>query len=111
MNGGMKQLGLVLVFAAVLGSVFYFRKHQPGPDPEYERLDRQAALERYGFYLEEVSKQRGIGFTHQAPVLDPKLNHIMPIIASMGAAVAVADFDRDGLPDLYVVNSGAGSRN
>ena len=35
----------------------------------------------------------------------------MPQIASMGASVAVADFDRDGWQDLYVTNSGEGSLN
>src|SRR5260370_394849 len=35
----------------------------------------------------------------------------MPIIASMGASVTVVDFDRDGWPDLYVINSGEGTRN
>ena len=29
----------------------------------------------------------------------------------MGAAVAVADFDRDGWQDFYVTNSGEGSLN
>ena len=35
----------------------------------------------------------------------------MPQIASMGAAVSVVDFDRDGWQDLYVTNSGEGSHN
>ncbi len=64
---------------------------------------------RYGFHLEEVSKSAGIDFTHQAPKLDPKLDHIMPQIASMGASVAVADFDRDGWHDFYTTDSGEGS--
>jgi hypothetical protein len=37
-----------------------------------------------------------VRFTHQAPTFDAKLAHIMPQVAAMGAAVAVADFDRDG---------------
>ena len=74
-------------------------------------VDRQAALSRYGFRLEEVSKASGIDFHHQAPTLDAKLNHIMPEVASMGAAVSVVDFDRDGWQDLYVTNSGEGSKN
>src|ERR1043165_5292585 len=74
-------------------------------------VDRQAALSRYGFRLEEVSKASGIDFHHQAPRLDAKLNHIMPEVASMGAAVSVVDFDRDGWQDLYVTNSGEGSKN
>src|SRR5262249_37987883 len=45
------------------------------------------------------------------PTLDDKLEHIMPIIASMGASVSVVDYDRDGWPDLYVINSGEGSKN
>ena len=73
--------------------------------------DKQAALTRYGFRLEEVSKPAGIDFRHQAPKLDPKLDHIMPQVASMGAAISIVDFDRDGWQDLYVTNSGEGSFN
>ena len=40
-----------------------------------------------------------------------RLSHIMPQVASMGAAVAVADVDADGHPDLYVTNSREGSAN
>src|SRR5258705_4595108 len=43
-------------------------------------------------------------FVHDAPTLDPRLAHIMPQVASMGAAVSVVDVDRDGLPDLYVTD-------
>ena len=56
-------------------------------------------------------KSAGIDFVHQAPKLDAKLDHIMPQIASMGASVAVADFDRDGWQDFYTTDSGEGSRN
>ena len=35
----------------------------------------------------------------------------MPQIASMGASVAVADFDRDGWQDFYATDSGEGSLN
>ena len=61
--------------------------------------------------LKNPRKASGIDFTHTAPTLDPKLAHIMPQVASMGAAVSVVDFDRDGWPDIYVTNSGEGSRN
>jgi hypothetical protein len=53
----------------------------------------------------------GVDFVHQAPVFDHQLDHIMPQVASVGAAVAVADFDRDGWPDFYVTNSADGSLN
>jgi hypothetical protein len=66
---------------------------------------------RYGFHLREVSRTSGIDFVHEAPTLDPKLAHIMPQVASMGAAVAVTDVDRDGRFDLYVTNSREGSKN
>src|SRR6478672_7330680 len=70
-----------------------------------------AAKSRYGFALQEVGKSAGITFTHHSPKLDAKLDHIMPQVASMGAAVAVVDFDRDGWQDLYVINSGEGTKN
>ncbi len=68
-------------------------------------LDTSAALARRGFYLQEVSHAAGIDFVHQGPTLDPKLAHIMPEVASMGASVSIVDFDRDGWPDIYVTNS------
>jgi len=74
-------------------------------------LDRQAALARHGLYFEEIAHSAGIDFIHRAPTLDTKLAHIMPEVASMGAAVSVVDFDRDGWPDLYVTDSAEGSRN
>ena len=55
-----------------------------------------ATSNRFGFTLAESAKALGVDFVHQGPTFDSKLDHIMPQVASMGAAVAVADFDRDG---------------
>jgi len=70
-----------------------------------------ATSNRFGFTLVESAKQLGVDFVHQGPVFDHKLDHIMPQVASVGAAVAVADFNRDGWPDFYVTNSADGSLN
>ena len=74
-------------------------------------LELEDALSRIGFRLEESAKAAGIDFTHMAPTLDPKLSHIMEVVASMGAAVSVTDHDRDGWQDIYVVNSGEDALN
>jgi hypothetical protein len=66
---------------------------------------------RFGFRLHESSKQRGVTFVHEGPTFDSRLDHIMPQVTSTGAAVAVADFDRDGWQDFYVTNSREGSLN
>jgi hypothetical protein len=71
----------------------------------------QASVGRHGLHLQEVSKLAGVDFVHVAPKLDSKLEHIMRQIASMGASVAVADFDRDGWQDFYATSSGEGSLN
>ena len=73
--------------------------------------DAAAALSQFGFHFEEVSKASGIDFVHQAPRLHASLDPIMPEIASMGAAVSVVDYDRDGWNDLYVVDSSEGGQN
>ncbi|HZT57905.1 MAG TPA: CRTAC1 family protein [Pyrinomonadaceae bacterium] len=105
---------LILFFVAQLATPFAIKRWQGGTVARAgERTDAApgAALGPYGFRLEEVSKSAGINFTHTAPTLDAKLAHIMPEVASMGAAVSVVDFDRDGWQDIYVTNSGEGSLN
>lgn len=72
---------------------------------------RASAASTHGFHLVEVARDSGIDFTHEGPTFDSKLDHIMPQVASMGAAVSVSDFDRDGWQDLYVTNSKEGSLN
>ena len=73
--------------------------------------DERASDLRFGFQLAESAKKRGVDFVHEAPTFDSRLDHIMPQVASTGAAVAVADFDKDGWQDFYVTNSREGSLN
>src|SRR6195256_438113 len=57
-----------------------------------------------GFHFTDVTAQVGIRFVHHGPALDPKLDNIAPLIGSLGAAVSVADVNKDGWPDLYFTN-------
>jgi len=100
---------LAVIFLAMLATPALIRRFGPGAVPA--AADAADARMRYGFRLSESSKASGIAFVHAAPVLDPKLAHIMPQVASMGAAVSIADIDADGHPDLYVTSSGEGSKN
>jgi hypothetical protein len=70
-----------------------------------------SAMARFGFTLHEGAEKAGVTFVHQGPTFDARLEHIMPQVASTGAAVAVADFNRDGWQDFYVTNSGESSQN
>jgi hypothetical protein len=98
-------------FVGLLATPFIIKRMSAGRDADRSKPDAQTALTRHGFYLEEVSKAAGINFVHQSPRLDPKLDPIMPEVASMGASVSIVDFDRDGWPDIYVTNSAIGSKN
>src|SRR5438034_2660371 len=111
MSAHLKQFLAAVLLAGLIGAVYVLRHPSGDTSGEGRNLDVEESLRRYGFHLEEVSKKTGIDFTHQAPTCDARLDHIMPIIASMGAGVSIVDFDRDGWPDLYVVNSGEGSKN
>ena len=79
------RIGLALVFVALLATPAIIRRFgHPSAPPAGAAGDHAPG---YGFQLTEVSRASGIEFVHQAPTLDAKLSHIMPQVASMGAAV------------------------
>jgi hypothetical protein len=61
--------------------------------------------------LSEVAHQSGLDFVHQQATLDPKVAHIAPHIAALGACVSVADVNNDNWPDLYFTTSRFGAAN
>lgn len=74
-------------------------------------IQKEAALKKYGFYLQPDNEQAGINFRNESPQLDPRIKNIEPLIASMGASVSVVDFDQDGWDDMYFTNCRTGSQN
>jgi hypothetical protein len=107
---GYARLVLSVVFAGLLLTPFLIRR-LGAPDPARAVPPAAGGSMPYGFRLTESAKAAGLEFLHEAPTLDARLTHIMPQVASMGAAVSVVDVDADGLADLYVTNSREGSRN
>src|ERR1700720_2388993 len=110
-RGALARIILAIFFVAMGVSPVFIKHMAVRREVAKSRLDLQTALARHGFYLQEVSHAAGVNFVHRAPTLDPKLTPIMPQVASMGASVSIVDFDRDGWPDIYVTNSGEGSKN
>jgi hypothetical protein len=100
------RIVLTVIFVGLLLTPLAIRR-LGGPSP----AGTTDALQQYGFRLTESSKAAGLEMVHGAPTLDAKLDHIMPQVASMGAAVSVVDVDRDGLSDLYVTDSKEGAKN
>jgi hypothetical protein len=105
----MKQLLWTAVLVASLVAVWMLNRTAARDVSEEPAAGD--AVERYGFRFEQAASRLGIKFVHEAPTFDSRLAHIMPQVASMGAAVSVADFDRDGWQDFYVTNSREGSAN
>ncbi|MDX1546688.1 MAG: CRTAC1 family protein [Rhodothermales bacterium] len=102
------RLAVTVVFAGLIAAPVIIPRLS---EREEVGLDAETALDRYGFFLQEVAADAGIDFTHQAAEYDARLAHIMPQIAFGGASVSVVDVDGDGWNDLYLTNSAAGSRN
>ena len=105
------KISLALLFAGLL-VLPIFLEHLSGKSEKVLADEGQGlGKKRFGFSLEEVSRQIGIKFTHQSPLLDPEFTPILPQIASMGASVSVCDFNNDGWNDFYVTNSRYETKN
>lgn len=68
-------------------------------------------IAKLGFRLTDVTEAAGLKHVHVAAELPAPLSHIAPYISSVGANVAVVDYDNDGWPDVYLPSSAAGARN
>ncbi|HWL92668.1 MAG TPA: CRTAC1 family protein, partial [Phycisphaerae bacterium] len=74
-------------------------------DQSDERPREQSSRRNATPAFTDVTAAAGINHVHHRPVLDHQLNNIMPWVASVGAAAAAADYDRDGWIDLFVTDS------
>lgn len=70
-----------------------------------------AAGTAVAFRLREVARERGITFAHRPFRVDPRIAHVEPHVAGVGAAVSCTDFDGDGWIDFYATSSEFGSHN
>lgn len=107
----LARLGVGLLFVALLATPLVYKHIQARDNHSGLSITESHLLARYGFHFQESSQAAGINFQHTSPKLDARLQHIMEQVASMGAAVSIVDFDRDGWADIYVVNSGDNSQN
>ncbi|MCH8567947.1 MAG: CRTAC1 family protein [Balneolales bacterium] len=104
------QLGISIFFIGLLLIPFSMRYLDALRAPGI--LEEKAeVIERFGFYLENITEETGINFVHQRARLDSRLEHILPQISSVGASVAVSDFNKNGFPDIYFTNSDFGAPN
>ena len=94
------QAGLGLVTVGALGVV-------SRGDWLSKLISSQRRSNRWtSFRLRDISRRAAVAVTHQKVMLDHKLDNIMPWMASVGAAVAAADYDNDGFIDVFVSSSG-----
>jgi hypothetical protein len=95
--GGFLARAAVMAALLATGSLWLRPRGDDGVDP--------------GVRYEEIAARAGCRNLHTQVELSPLFHNIMPWMASVGAAVAAADYDADGWTDLYVTNSGAGDPN
>jgi len=105
------RIGLAVLLAALVAAPVVVKQMTTRQAAAATANAKEDALRRHGFHLQEVAHAAGVDFIHRGPKLDPMLDPVMPEMASLGAAVSIVDYDRDGFADLYVVNSCEGCKN
>src|SRR6266487_2141633 len=97
----MRRLVVILTFVCAIAAVVVLNGRAAG----------SVSSGRASIHLRDVAQASGIDFVHQAPTLDPKVQHIAAHIAALGACVSVADVNNDNWPDLYFTSSRFGAAN
>ena len=80
---------VTILFIILLGVPYFLVRDYADPGDVYD-------VNRYGFYLSDITEKMNIDFIHQKPQFDPKLKNIMPHLSALGASVAITDVDNDG---------------
>lgn len=101
---------VTLIFLILISIPFGMKKYEEFTSDHFD-ANMEMAIDRYGFFLEDVTESAGVNFIHRRVTVDDKLSHILPQISSVGASVSVVDFNNDGLPDFYLTNSEFGELN
>lgn len=109
-KGLLNQIIVTLIFLLLVSVPFGMKKYDEITNAVFIG-DMEEIIDRYGFYLEEVTSDVGVDFVHRRATIDEKLLHILPQISSVGASVSIADFNRNGFPDIYLTSSDFGSNN
>ncbi|TVR18277.1 MAG: CRTAC1 family protein [Balneolaceae bacterium] len=105
-----KKIAVTLIFLILVSIPFGMKKYEELTSDSFD-ADMEMAMERYGFFLEEVTQSIGVGFVHRRATVDEKLHHILPQISSVGASVTIVDFNNNGLNDIFLTNSEFGEKN
>lgn len=61
--------------------------------------------------FEEIGEKAGVRHMHKTRIFKGSHSDVLGMFTSGGAASAVADYDNDGLEDIFVTNSAEGSSN
>ncbi|MBI3548949.1 MAG: CRTAC1 family protein [Elusimicrobia bacterium] len=113
-----KHAGL-LVVAAVMGPGLLVQDRAYRRTPHISGHLDLTPTSTVGFKLVEVSHEVGVENIHRRATVRAGAGAVAKIagvgpnsrLATLGASVAVVDFDDDGWPDVYVTNSETGSAN
>jgi enediyne biosynthesis protein E4 len=105
----INKIVVTLIFLILVSVPFGMKKYDEYTNTGFHG-DMEEVIERYGFFLEDVTSQIGVDFVHVRATVDEKLPY-QPQISSIGASVSVADFNNNGLPDFYLTNSEFGTKN
>jgi hypothetical protein len=105
----VKALRSIAVLTAWVVTILAWDMPHAGAETAAKATPRFSSSSAKSFV--DITDQAGVRHRHQKPMLDEKLNPIMPWMASVGASAAAADYDGDGDIDLYVTNSRLGQPN